>query len=295
MGMVLDFVKLKDIKPALSGYILDSQKLLKRSALPDEDAVHDIRVLMKKSRATIRLLKSQLDDESFTRENMAYREIGRLLCGWRESSVHRKTLKMLKKENSDLFTNLEENEQIARLLAKNDLTQELQADLSTRTEQIDNLLNKAAYRIRFQSLINLDPQLLLRELEQTYSIVGDNYLRCRNNPKPEWLHEFRKRTKDFLYQLYYFRPLNPQVVKDLEKRLDTLTQHLGKYNDLTQIIRIIEYKFGAPGNSPALDELVVVIKDKQDQYLSKAWPSAYKIFCPGQKLLNVLGFRLLVI
>jgi CHAD domain-containing protein len=109
------------------------------------------------------------------------------------------------------------------------------------------------------------------------------------------LHEFRKRAKDFLYQLYYFRPLNPSVVKELEKRLDTLTQNLGKYNDLTQIMKIVGYKYGTPENSPALDELIVVIKDKQDQYLSKVWPSAYKIFCPGQKLLNVLGFRLLTI
>jgi CHAD domain-containing protein len=293
--MVLDFVKLKDIKPALSGYISDSQRLMKRSPLPDEDAVHDIRVLMKKSRSTIRLLKSQLDDESFNRENLAYREIGRLLCGWRESSVHRKTLKILKKENPGLFTQLEDNEHIRKLLTKNDPPANVPAELSASIEQIDNLLNKAAFRVRFQSLGNLNPQLLLKELEQTYTVVSDIYLKCRNNPKPDWLHEFRKRGKDFLYQLYFFRPLNPSLIKDLEKRLDTLTQNMGKYNDLTQIMKIIDYKYGAPGNPPALDELIVVIKDKQDLYMSKVWPAAYKIFCPGQKLLNILGFRLLVI
>jgi CHAD domain-containing protein len=293
--MVLDFVKLKDIKPALSGYISDSQRLLKRSPVPDDDAVHDIRVLMKKSRATIRLLGSQLDEESFSRERLAYREIGRLLGGWRDSSVYRKTLKMLKKENPSLFTGLEENEQIRMILTKSDPAAEEKLELSSRTEQIDNLLNKAAFRVRFQSLGNLDPQLLLKELELSYAVVGDNYLNCRNNPKPERLHEFRKRAKDFLYQLYYFRPLNPAIVKDLEKRLDTLTQNLGKYNDLTQIVKIVGYKYGTPGNSSVMDELMVVIKDKQDQYLTKVWPSAYKIFCPGQKLLNVLGFRLLVI
>jgi CHAD domain-containing protein len=293
--MVLDFVKLKDIKPALSGYISESQFLLRRSAIPDDEAVHDIRVLMKKSRATVRLLKSQLDEDSFNREILAYREIGRLLSGWRESSVHRKTLKMLKKENPSLFTRLVDNEQIRIILSKSDPVAEVHAELSSRTEQIDNLLNKAAFRVRFQTLGKLDPQLLLKELEQTYAVVGDNYLSCRNNPKPERLHEFRKRAKDFLYQLYYFRPLNPSIVRELEKRLDTLTQNLGKYNDLTQIVKLVNYKFGTPGNSPAMDELMVVIKDKQDFYLSKVWPSAYKIFCPGQKLQNVLGFRLLVI
>ena len=293
--MILDSVKLKDIKPALSGYVSDSQRLLKKSAPPDEDAIHDIRVLMKKSRATLKLLKSQLDEGLLTRENLAYREIGRLLCSWRDNAVHRRTLKILKKENQGLFARLEDNEKIGLLLTKSDPAPEVLTELNERTEQIDNLLNKASFRIRFESLENLDPQLLLRELEQTFTIVGENYLRCRNNPKPEWLHEFRKRSKDFLYQLYYFRPLNPAVIKGLEKKLDALTQDLGKYNDLTQIMRIVEYEFGTQENSPAMDELMVVIKNKQDKYLSKVWPVAYEVFCPGQKLLNVLGFRLLVI
>jgi CHAD domain-containing protein len=295
LGMILDFVKLKDIKPALAGYISDSQRLLKQSPFPDEDAVHDIRVLMKKLRATLKLLKTQLDDESFNRENVAYREIGHLLGTWRDSSVYRKTLKSLKKENPDLFIRLEDNNQISMMLARDEPDAEVMKELSTRTEQIANLLNKASFRIRFQSLGNLDPQLLLKELEQTYTVIADIYLSCRNCQKPERLHEFRKRAKDFLYQLYYFRPLNPGTVKALEKKLDMITQNLGKYNDLNQIIKMIGYEYGNPENSPALDELMVVIKDKQDQYLSKVWPSSYKIFCPGQKLLNVLGFRLLVI
>lgn len=292
--MVLDYVRLKDIKTALSGYLLGSQKLLRRSSLPDEEAVHDIRVLMKKTRATLKLLKTQINDDLFNRENLAYKEIGRILCTWRECSVHRKALKMLKKENPELFTRLEENKQITSLLSGINVA-EVPEESRNRTRQIDNMLVKATYRIRFENLGNLNPQLLLKELEQTYSVVGENYLRCRDNAKPEWLHEFRKRSKDFLYQLYFFRPLNPGVIKGLEKKLDMLTQNLGKYNDMTQILRIVEYKYKSPGNSPSMDELMVVIKNKQDQYLTKVWPAAYEIFCPGKKLLNVLGFKLLVI
>jgi hypothetical protein len=45
--MELDYVKLKEIKPALAGYVRKSQTLLKKSAIPDEKVVHDVRVLMK--------------------------------------------------------------------------------------------------------------------------------------------------------------------------------------------------------------------------------------------------------
>jgi hypothetical protein len=40
---------------------------------------------------------------------------------------------------------------------------------------------------------------------------------------------------------------------------------------------------------------LVVVFWQQERYIARVWPSAHKIFCPGQKLINVLGFRLLVI
>ena len=62
LQMELDYVKLKEIKPAIAGYIRESQALLKKSVIPDEKAVHDIRVLMKKSRALLKLTAPQLDE-----------------------------------------------------------------------------------------------------------------------------------------------------------------------------------------------------------------------------------------
>jgi hypothetical protein len=105
----------------------------------------------------------------------------------------------------------------------------------------------------------------------------------------------RKRVKDFLYQLYFFRSLNPGVIKTLEKKLDIISQSLGGYNDHNQLLEVLEYDYADPGNSPALNELMIIIRNKQDVYLSKVWPVAYKIFCPGQQLLNVLGFKLLLV
>jgi CHAD domain-containing protein len=293
--MELDYVKLKDIKPALSGYLNDSQLLMNRSETPDEEAVHDIRVFMKKARGAVRLLNSQVDDELFIKENVAYREIGRMLASWRETSVYRKTLKLIKKEHPDLFIKLAGNEKIEVLLKKPETIADVSGAEKLKVEQINELLGKAACRLRFYSLDKLNPQLLLKELEKSYILAAENYLKCRIYPKPAALHELRKRSKDFLYQLYFFRPLNPSLIKELEKKLDTLTQNLGKYNDLSQIVSLLDYKPGAPDNSQMLDELIVVIRNKQDEYLSKVWPIAYKIFCPGQKLINVLGFRLLVI
>jgi CHAD domain-containing protein len=276
--MELDYVKLKEIKPVLAGYIREAQSLLSQAPVPDEKVVHDVRVLMKKSRSVMKLIINQIDKEAFNRDYTAFREVGRIMRLWRETSVHRKTLKELKKEHPKIFSMLHENQKLEALMKRDENPEESSPDIKNDLKKIEDILNKAGFRVRFRALNNVDPKMLIKELNNTYNIIVD-----------------RKRTKDFLYQLYFFRPLNPSVVKALEKRVDTLTQNLGKYNDLAQLIKTLEYKYSSSANLPALDELIVVIREAQDRYLSKVWPAAYKIFCPGQKLVNILGFRLLMI
>jgi CHAD domain-containing protein len=293
--MESEFVKLKEIKPALAGYIKESQVMLNRQSVPDDEVIHDVRVFMKKSRAALKLVSPQLDIEYVSKDIVALREVGRKMCAWRETSVLRKNLKELKKEFPDIFSLLTKNEIINFILKKPDAVVENLEVLKAELELINGLLRKTGFRIRFQSMNKIDPQLLLSKLEQTYNIVVDLYLSCRNNPRPEKLHEFRKKSKDFLYQLCFFRPLNPPAIKTLERKLNNLTQYLGRFNDLTQLVKALGYEYSDKKYPPELDELVIRIREKQDRYLSKVWPVAYKLFCPGQKLINVLGFKLLTI
>jgi CHAD domain-containing protein len=290
-----DYVKLKQIKPALAGYIRESQLLLKQSELPDENTIHDVRVLMKKSRALLKLVSPQITDEFHERDIDALREVGRILSSWRETSVQRKTLKDFRKKYPEIFSQLTGNEILNSLLERQAPETVLPPEKKADLEKVDDLLNKAAYRIRFRSLSALDPTLLIKELEKSYLKVAGIYISCRNNPKPDQIHRFRKRSKDFLYQLNIFRPLNPSVVKNIEKRLDAMTQSLGRFNDITQIINSLGYDYNAETNLHPLDELIIRFRDAQDDHMEKVWPSAYKIFCPGQKLVNVLGFKLLII
>jgi CHAD domain-containing protein len=290
-----DYVRLREIKPVLAGYIREALTLVRMAPVPDEKAIHDIRVLMKKSRAVMRLIGNQIDEESFNRNYDTFRDVGRLMCSWRDTSVHRKTLKQLKKSYPEIFDFLGANEKVKKLLEKTVSDAAPVPELKNDLEKIAMMLTKAGFRIRFESLKSLDPRTLLQELDKTYNIVIEKYLICRNDAKPLKIHEFRKRAKDFLYQLYFFRPLNQSVIKSIEKKLDIMTQNLGKYHDLAQLIKILGYKYSKPDRIPALDELIIVIREEQDRYLLKTWPVAHKIFCPGQPLVNLLGFKVLII
>jgi hypothetical protein len=250
---------------------------------------------MKKSRAAMKLLKPQIDPEVFAREYSTFRNIGIMMRQWRENSVHRKQLRYLKKKYPKIFARLGDNEKLTNLLNKPDAEEENPADPLTDLDGIISLLGKSSYRIRFQSFSDLDTHLLVKELENSYSQVTDCYITARNYPKAVNLHEFRKRAKDFLYQLFFFRPMKPRSVRALEKKLDALTQGLGRYNDLSVLITTLGYRYSRNTNDPALDELILIIRQEQDKALSKVWPSAHNIFAPGKKLMDVMGFRLLVV
>jgi CHAD domain-containing protein len=277
-----------DIKTSMLECINGSLILLSQKPLPDGNAIHDIRVMMKKQRAAVRLVKPLLDEPVYNREYLAGRETGRILSSWRESNVLRKTMKALRKDHPELFTKLWDNETVQNLLRKPYATWE-QAGVQAKTvSKVTEQLTRAGYRIRFLSLNELDFRMLLGEVEQSYLAAARAYLDCRNNTKPRLLHEFRKKSKTLMYQLDFFRHLNPAAVKSLEKRLDIMTRNLGKYNDLDQILTILGYKYRDSANSDVNDELAVVIKDRQDSYLMKVWPAAYRIFMPGKKLQDLL-------
>ncbi len=278
----------KDIKASILSHISDSLVLLSQQPLPDDAAIHDIRVMMKKQRAAVRLARPLLEEAVYNREYLAGRETGRILSTWRETAVLRKTIKVLKKENPGLFLKLWDNEKIQNLLRKPYSTWAEAGVQAQAVADVTAQLNKARYRLRFVGLKEPDIRLLLGELDISYRSATAAYLLCRNNSKPRLLHEFRKKCKTFMFQLCYFRYLNPSVTKSLEKKLDNMTQNLGKYNDLEQVKAMTGYKYGAPDNSDVANELAIVIRDKQDRYLAKVWPVAYRIFTPGKKLQDLL-------
>jgi CHAD domain-containing protein len=290
-----EYVKLKEIKPALAGYIAEAKFIINNSELPPDKVIHDVRVLMKKARSVLRLIDHQIDTDFVKRENMALREVGRIISDTRDTTVLRKTLRDLRKKNPDVFSGLKDNEKICDLMKKPVRSADRSADDKTVQDRVNTILNKSAYRIRFEPMSNFDPQLLIKELDVTYRKVANYFMLCRNYPRPSRMHELRKVSKDFLYQLWFFRSLNVSAVKSIEKKLDIITGNLGKYNDLTQLIKKLGYRYEYTANSPALDELVLIIRDEQEKYLSKVWPVAYKIFCPGTRLENLLGYKILVI
>lgn len=285
-------IRLKEIKPVLTGYIREAISLLDDA--PDEKAIHDIRVLLKKARAVIRLTKKYSDSDFSERNLNDLREAALVMASWRDMSVQRKFLREMRKEEPALFGQLEGNERIMTLLRKPNQNDKPEEDVLSGIGQIRSLLRRTSMRLRFVNLSGIEPEELLKELEFTYIRVAEKFLKCRLDQKPKSIHNFRKKSKDFLYQLSFFRPLNNRQIRNIEKKLEDMTKNLGKFNDMNQLITALEYTYPDSSGNTALNEFIIRIKEKQDLYISRVWPVAGKVFCPGKKLLNLLGYRMIV-
>jgi len=272
-----------DIKSAIMSYMIEAQSILRNAAINDEDVIHDVRVLMKKARAALKLVQPVLDNPKTERLKTILRDSGRQLRLLRESSVLRRQLRKIQKKHPDLFKKLAGNERINLFLNKENLDEDGSQEVEEICRKVCSALRTEEFRLKFSSWQRLDQNLLEGEIKNTYSNLRSVYLLCRNAPRPSRLHEFRKRGKDFSYQLGFFIDQDPVFIKPLEKKLDRLTNLLGKYNDMTQLVKTLEYKYYDENNLPALDELVIIIREIQDSYLSELWPLAYKIFFPGKK------------
>ena len=288
-------ISIREIKPVLTEYISKSRELLKRSSVPDEDAIHDIRVFMKKARAVLRLTGSLMEDNLTGRDMQSLKMTGQIMSKWRDTSVHRKTLRELRKKYRKVFSKLESNDKIAALITKPVKSEQPDEEKKAGIAEIDELLTKTFFRIRFYPMQSIKQPDLIINLDKSFENVRKIYIKCRNQPDPEHIHEFRKRSKDLLYQLCFFRPLNPAVIKSAEKRLERMTMNLGKYNDLYQLIKVIGYVHTDESNTAALDELALRIRDKQDVFLSKAWIDACKCFLPGRTLADLMGITIFII
>lgn len=277
-------------KPVLCGYIEEALSMIQPGKLPGQIVVHDVRVLMKKSRAAIKLIGRSMDEQSFRREYNAFRETGRMMSTWRESTVHRKLLRDFRKRHPVLYSRVREETPVKQILMKHEDRSLAASDIKNDLIRIRDMLHRSFYRIRFMSIRDIDSELLRTGLQRSFQLVADCYLQARHNPKDSCIHEFRKKTKDLLYQLFFFRQSNPAPVRNLEKRLDSLAQDLGKYNDYAVLLEAIGYKYRSGSESPAMDEFAVLMRKEQDRYLARIWPAAYRIFKPGRVLTDIKGF-----
>lgn len=195
-----------------------------------DEAVHQARKRLKKTRAVLRLVRDRLG-QTYKAENARFRDLGRSLAKLRDEKVLIDTLDHLtahfaKTISSDTFTDLRRELRV-------DYRQEYQRVLNENTVILVKNKLKDAYQEIDDWIIDSDNWSAIdSSLKRVYKRGYQGLRRAISEPSAENFHEWRKRVKYLRYQLRIIQPIWSKILEEWIAQTHDLSDLLGDEHDL---------------------------------------------------------------
>jgi CHAD domain-containing protein len=204
------------------------------------DAVHEARKRFKRLRACLRLSRDALGDETYDRENTAFRMAGRRLSGARDAEVLVETLDDLRERFASELPDAATDGLRARLREEHELAmeglRENDAAIDLTLGELDGARTRAAgWTLDADGFAAVKPGL-----RRIYRRGRKRMRAATCEPTTANLHEARKRVKDLWHATQIVRPASPKKLKRLSKRAHHLADLLGDDHDLAVLRDYVE-------------------------------------------------------
>lgn len=258
---------------------LNSQSIeaLRNAVGREHEVIHDVRKNLKKIRAVIRLIRDELGNEIYKKENTHYRDAGRQISDLRDATSLIEALDRLK----GLYEkDLEHKYYIAvkeYLVEKRDKMSDQLLNEESILENLEKSILEADKRIQDWPIRNNSfatiKRSFLRVYQRGFSMLGY----CMKDNSSEHLHEWRKRAKYLMYQLRVLLPLWPGMIERFDAEVNQLTDFLGNDHDLALLTLQINANdgFSKDGNP---DIINVLIKNRRKVLQEQAFLLGKKIY-----------------
>ncbi|HEX4667160.1 MAG TPA: CHAD domain-containing protein [Chthoniobacterales bacterium] len=190
-------------------------------------AVHATRKHIKKLRALLRLIRSEIGQEIFTEENGRLRDVARGFSGSRDARVQLQSLEKLGAQAA------QEKNAFAKTSAALEEEMAAQADtFGPHRREAESILQQMCDRLEGWPLDDLEMKDLCCGLRHSYKRGRKCFDEVGAKPTTENFHSWRKRVKDIWYQARLLQNLNQAVIRELAEAAKTLGQRLGDLHDL---------------------------------------------------------------
>jgi CYTH domain-containing protein/CHAD domain-containing protein len=244
------------------------------------EAIHGTRKDLKKARAALRLVRDELGEKTFKRENRALRDAARTLSASRDAEVKLATLDALAAGDGDVPP-------AATALWREALVADrdrIAGGESGGTEDAIAAIEAAAarapeWRLRTDGWGLLSPGLDIayREGRETFAALGDS-------PDFEAVHELRKRGKDLWYQLRLLRDAWQPVLEPTAEEIHEFTDKLGDHHDLAVLcVDLVGREEVDPVHRETLRTL---IEARQASLLAEALAAGERIYAEKPKAFS---------
>ena len=245
--------------------------------------VHDARKRLKKARAALRLVRTDLGATAQRRETDALRDAARRLSGVRDAQVLLETLDKLEQEADGrlppaavegLRASLERRreELHAAELGEGDVLEQVAGELETVRERAgDWPLDDETFAAAGRGLRRIHGRGH-RAMEQAFDLDGDD----------EAWHDWRKRVKDLWYALRILAPIAPGQLKGLVAEADRLADVLGDHNDIAVLGDALD-EHGAAVDPGQLALVRAALERRRDQLRLAAVPPGRRLYAESPK------------
>jgi CHAD domain-containing protein len=248
------------VRRAAHHYIKRAAKALASPRLSDAD-VHAARKDLKKSRASLRLLRSALGDAVYHHENSRLRDAARPLTEVRDGKILVQGLDTLQRRYPELRRNP------AALRLGKELHQTLQGaerhlrDRAGELQHVRRALEKSEQRARRWHVGKHGWSKLGPALERLYRAGRRAARGAEALGDDTTLHEWRKQAKYLAQALRILEPVEPKALGLLAQQALTLAECLGSDHDLSLLrARVAKLERGngkaAPAGASALVRLI---------------------------------------
>ncbi|HMF78541.1 MAG TPA: CHAD domain-containing protein [Bryobacteraceae bacterium] len=242
---------------------------LSRSSPRDrETAIHEARKSVKKTRALLRLMQTELG-QFFERDNLRLQKIGRKLSDIRDAEAIIETFEHLVKQYGRNVQGRPFRSMRAEL-KKRKLEKEKAARLSTALPALATSLRSIARGVDSWPLKQDGFAALEPGLRQTFKRGRSAMKVARKHPDPDNFHRWRKRTKDHWYHVRLLESIWTKVMEARESSLKKLETWLGDDHNLVLLCEQIKDGRGNFGRAEDIDLFLALASKTQNELRKEA-------------------------
>jgi CHAD domain-containing protein len=240
-------------------------------------AIHNARRRFKEIRGTLRLVRDELGEKTFRRENHAFRDAGRPLSMVRDAKVLLDTLDGLIRH----FEGRANPQNLARLrrilLEKRRATRKQVLQRDGAVPQITRSLRAARKRMKDWPLKRSGWKAIRGGIHKAYARARQGLKDALAKRSDENFHEWRKRTKDLRYELELLQPAWPEMIEPLAAQAHRLTDLLGEDHDLCVLRGVIADEV-TPDDSVDRELLLALIDERRALLQAEAGELGRKLY-----------------
>lgn len=204
-----------------------------------DEAIHEARKSFKKIRAVLRLVRDEVGPDVYKKENVCYRDAGRLLSDVRDSAVMVETVDLITDHFDDHLAQDAFDSVRQRLQETHESFREKIVEHEAAIAEVIETIEDARSRIINWPVEQDNFAALYGGLRRVYKRGRKRLADAYEEPAPERFHEWRKRVKYLWYHIRILQPIWPDILDELADQLHDLSDYLGDDHDLHELRQLL--------------------------------------------------------